>query len=94
MIAERAGLSAHTSKFNPVFQHRVAELQNVLAHKVDAAQAMKQAQKLVYNTLLQQASLVGYVNNFRLVAVTCLLCAPLVLLFKKVSAPRGPMASH
>jgi DHA2 family multidrug resistance protein len=87
-------LSAHTSVFNPMFQQRLAEIQTFLSHKVGAVQAMKQAREILYNTLLQQASLTSYVSNFRFVAFACLVCAPLVLLFKKVSGPKPEVAAH
>jgi DHA2 family multidrug resistance protein len=82
--------SAHMSRFNPLFQQRLAAIQTFLSHKVGAWQAMKQAQQILYNTLLQQASLVSYVHNFRLVALACLFCVPLVFLFKRVSAESQP----
>jgi DHA2 family multidrug resistance protein len=87
-------LSAHTTTFNPVFQQRLAEIQTFLSHKVGVVQAMKRAPQILYNTLLQQASLTSYVHNFRLVAFACLLCVPLVLLLKKVSAAKPPISAH
>jgi DHA2 family multidrug resistance protein len=47
-----------------------------------------QAQGLIYNTLLSQSSLWAFVENFRMFGFLCLLCLPLVLLFKRVK--RGP----
>jgi len=87
-------LSAHMSQFNPLFQQRLAEIQAFLSHKVGAAQAVKLAQQILYNRLLHQASLISYVHNFRFVAFACLFCAPLVLLFKKVSAAPAQSAAH
>jgi DHA2 family multidrug resistance protein len=40
----------------------------------------------MYQTLQQQASLWSYVDLFRLLVIVCLLCVPLVFLFKK---PKG-----
>jgi DHA2 family multidrug resistance protein len=92
--ANQALLSPHMSKLNPIFQHRLAELIAMLTPKVGAWQATKQAARILYNTLLQQASLTSYVHNFRLVAFTCLLCAPLVLLLKKVTGITQQSAAH
>jgi DHA2 family multidrug resistance protein len=47
-----------------------------------------QAHALIYNTLLSQSSLWAFVENFRIFGGLCLLCLPLVLLFKRVK--RGP----
>jgi DHA2 family multidrug resistance protein len=92
--SSQAVLSSHMSKFNPAFQHRLAEIQAGLTPKVGAAQAMKQAPGILYETLLQQASLTSYVHNFRFFGIVCLLSAPLVLLFRKVGAPKEPIVAH
>jgi hypothetical protein len=60
-----------------------------------ATQAQAQAQGLIYNTLLSQASLWAFVENFRLFGLLCLGCIPLVFLFKKVHHGKGgPGAMH
>jgi MFS transporter, DHA2 family, multidrug resistance protein len=50
--------------------------------------AQAQAHGLIYSALLGQSSLWAFVENFRLFGMLCLLCLPLVLLFKRVK--RGP----
>jgi hypothetical protein len=42
----------------------------------------------------QQASLGGYVDTFRWIALLCLLCVPLALLFRKTKARGGGVAVH
>ena len=79
----QALLAPHMSSFNPAFQHQLAVIQAGLAQRVGDWQAMKQAPRVLYGILQQQASLISYVNNFRSFAILCLLCAPLVFLFKK-----------
>jgi DHA2 family multidrug resistance protein len=39
---------------------------------------------VINQILLQQAQLWAYVDNFRALALLCLLCIPLVLLFRRV----------
>jgi DHA2 family multidrug resistance protein len=90
----QALLSTHFSAFDPNVQHRLAQIQAGLANRVGDWQAMKQAPRVLYGILQQQGALVSYVHNFRLFAFTCLLSAPLVLLFKKVRKPVGPIAAH
>jgi MFS transporter, DHA2 family, multidrug resistance protein len=90
----QAALVSHFSKFNPVYQHRLAEIQAGLAHHIGHWQAMKEAPRALYAALQGQAALLSYVNNFRFFGITCLLCAPLVLLFKKVRKPVGPISAH
>jgi len=44
--------------------------------------------------LVEQAALTSYIHNFRLVGIVCLVCAPLVLLFKKVPGSKTEAAAH
>ncbi len=92
--SSQAALASHMSKYNPVYQHRLAEIQAGLAHHSSSWQAMKQAPQVLYGVLQQQAALLSYVTNFRFFGLVCLICAPLVLLFRKVTKPVGPIAAH
>ena len=92
--ANQALLSPHMSKLNPVFEQRLAEITAMLTPKVGAWEGAKQAPQILYNTLLQQASLTSYVHGFRLIAFMCLLCAPLVLLFKTVAGATRQASAH
>jgi DHA2 family multidrug resistance protein len=87
-------LSAHTSQFNPQFQQRLAELQSMLSHKVGAWEAARQARGILYRMLSQQAELTSYIHNFRLLGIVCLVCAPMVLLFKKVRDAKPEVSAH
>jgi MFS transporter, DHA2 family, multidrug resistance protein len=87
-------MSAHTSQFNPVFQQRLAELQSILSAKVGASEAARQARGILYQLFSQQAELTSYIHNFRLVGLVCLVCAPMVLLFKRVRSSNGEVAAH
>ncbi|MDQ6654731.1 MAG: DHA2 family efflux MFS transporter permease subunit [Verrucomicrobiota bacterium] len=90
----QAALSSHMSPFDPIFQQRLAAIRHGLAPHGGDWLAVQQAPRVLYGILQQQAALLSYVNNFRFFAITCLVCAPLVLLFKKVSKPAGPIAAH
>jgi DHA2 family multidrug resistance protein len=90
----QAILSPHMSTFNPVLQQRLAAIQAGLAQHGSNWDAMKQAPRVLYGMLQQQAALLSYVNNFRFFAVTCVVSAPLVLLFKKVRKPAGSVLAH
>lgn len=87
-------LSAHTSKFNPTFQQQLAEIQSTLSHKVGEWEATRQARGILYRLLSDQAALTSYIHNFRLVGLVCLICAPMVLLFRKVSSSNDEVAAH
>jgi DHA2 family multidrug resistance protein len=42
-----------------------------------------------YDILIQQATLFAYVDTFRRLGFLCLFCILFVLLFRRVSPPRG-----
>jgi MFS transporter, DHA2 family, multidrug resistance protein len=85
----QALMVGQTSQFNPVFNEQIAKLQTALTPHVGSAAAHSQAYGFTYQTLQQQASLWSYVDQFRLVVIICLLCVPLVFLFKKPKRSSG-----
>jgi len=91
---EQGTLVGHLSRFNPVFQHKLAVIQAGLASHGDPVKAATEAQSILYGILQQQASLLTYVHNFRLFGIVCLVCTPLVFLFKKVKNPKMKVDVH
>ena len=55
------------------------------------AAAGQAANGVMYGQLLQQSALGAYIDNFRLLAILCVLCLPFLFLFKK-SKGKGPAA--
>ena len=49
---------------------------------------------LIYGTLVQQANLWAYVDNFRMLAGLSLIAIPLVFLFKRAQSRAGAAAAH
>ena len=86
----QALLVGHLSVYNPVFNDHIAKVQAALTPQIGSAAAHDQAYGLSYQTLLQQASLASYVDQFRLLVIVCLLCVPLVFLFKRPNRRPGP----
>jgi MFS transporter, DHA2 family, multidrug resistance protein len=67
-------------------------LQRYLAGHFDEVEAARKAQGEIYGELQRQATLWAFVDNFRMLAFLCLVCAGLVFFFRKVKAKRpGPM---
>jgi DHA2 family multidrug resistance protein len=79
----QALLAGQMSQYNPVFNDQIAKIQAALTPQVGSVAAHNQAYGLAYQTLLDQSSLSAYIDLFRLLVIICLLCAPLVFLFKK-----------
>jgi MFS transporter, DHA2 family, multidrug resistance protein len=88
----QAQLVGQMSQYNPVFNAQLAKIQGALTPQVGSAAAHDQSYGLMYATLQQQASLLSYLDQFRMLVVVCLLCAPLVFLFKKPK--RAPLPSE
>jgi DHA2 family multidrug resistance protein len=78
-------LAARLTPYDSVFQQKL--------HAIGQGLPLDQAYGAFNQTLIKQASLLAYVDTFRWMALGCLLCVPLVLLFKKTKA-RGPAPAH
>jgi MFS transporter, DHA2 family, multidrug resistance protein len=99
MIVRRAQVHqalmvAHLTPFDPVYMERLAAVTAGLTPQSGPVLAQMQAQGLIYGTLLRQAGLWAFVENFRLFGILCVLCLPLVLLFRRVKRPPGPPMGH
>jgi DHA2 family multidrug resistance protein len=84
----QALMVGHLTPFDPVYVERLAAATKALTPQSGPVLAQAQAHGLIYSTLLGQSSLWAFVENFRMFGFLCLLCLPLVLIFKRVK--RGP----
>jgi len=90
----QAFMMAHLTPYDAAYREHLATAQQALASSVGTYTAHQQALGLVYNSVLQQASLWAFVENFRLFGILCLVCLPLVMLFRKVKGGRRAPAAH
>jgi DHA2 family multidrug resistance protein len=81
----QAVMVGHLSPLDPVYTQRLAAATKALTPQVGPILAHDQAQGLIYGSMLKQASLWAFVENFRLFGILCVCCLPLVLLFKRVA---------
>jgi DHA2 family multidrug resistance protein len=78
-------LSANAGAGNPVTGALVRGLQaKLFSQGVDMVTAHHKAVGMLYRSVQQQAALMAYMDNFRMMAFLALLCAPLLLLFQRV----------
>jgi len=82
----QAAMVSHLTPYDPVFQQRLSEMVTRMS--------VPQAYSAIYHILVRQATLLAYIDNFRLLAFMCLLCMPAGLLFKKVRAKAGATPLH
>ena len=90
----QATMVSHLTPYDPVFQQRISEMASNFAAHGNAVTATQQAYGAVYQALVRQATLLAYIDNFRFLALMCVICLPAGLLFKKVRARAGPAAMH
>jgi DHA2 family multidrug resistance protein len=89
LLARRAQIHSaymvsHLTPFDQNYREQLAAIKAGLASQIGSANAALEAQQIIYQRLWQQAQLWGFVDNFRLFGVLCLICIPLVFLFKHV----------
>jgi MFS transporter, DHA2 family, multidrug resistance protein len=89
----QALLVGHLAPENPLYRERLDTLTAALTPELGAG-AADGAVALLYQELVRQATLLAYVDNFRLIALVCVLCVPLVFLFRSVRARPGAAAVH
>jgi DHA2 family multidrug resistance protein len=99
MLARRAQvhqvtLTEHVHPGSTAFQSMLNSATHMfIARGSSAYEASRQAYALVANMLDQQATMLAYIDNFRLLGSVVLLMIPFVFLMKKVK-PGGPIAVH
>ena len=89
----QAMLAAHVTPYDPATQGWLARVTAALALKVGPVAAAQQALGLLYATVVKQATLLAFVDTFRLLGFLCLVCIPSVLLLRKARAA-GSVALH
>jgi DHA2 family multidrug resistance protein len=87
-------LSRNLSAANPTFRSMLqGATQTMQAHGASAAFATQKAYALIEGTVQRQATMLAYIDNFRLLGLAILAMVPLVFLMKK-SKPGGGIAVH
>jgi len=78
-------LTANAGAGNPVTGAMVRGLQaKLFSEGADMVTAHQKALGALYRSVQQQAALMAYMDNFRLMAFLALLCVPMLLLFRQV----------
>lgn len=78
-------LVAHLTPYDPSYQMYISKAQNLFS-ATGSVTKQALAQAMIYTQLLQQSTLMAFVDNFQWLAVGCAACIPLVFLFKKVQS--------
>src|SRR5271167_235707 len=87
-------LAARLTAGNAALQNMIRGASRaMMAHGANAAFATQQAYALIEGTVQRQATMLAYIDDFRLLGIAILLMVPLVFLMKK-GRPGGGMAVH
>jgi MFS transporter, DHA2 family, multidrug resistance protein len=90
----QAILATHVSPYDPAFMQMMQMLQRGLSSRLGTLQAQMGAYGTVYGMVLRQASLLGFIDVFRILGILSLVCVPFVFVLKKVKARGGAMGGH
>jgi DHA2 family multidrug resistance protein len=91
--AHQARLVAHLTPYDPAYQRWLADARARLAPQVGSAGAESAALGLLYRTLVRQATLLSFLDCFRMLALMALACLPLVFLFRRIRTRPTPVAA-
>ena len=85
----QAMMVSHLTPYDPAFQERVRQLGG------DGSMIGNQrAFAGIYGILVRQATVLSYIDIFRLLAFLCVICVPATLLFARVKRKSGAVAMH
>ncbi len=85
-------LVARMTPYDPAYQQRLEAIRRSLTPKVGPTAAAQQALGILYKTLVAQATLLAFVDNFRLITVLAVCSMPLALLLRRARARAAPGA--
>ena len=82
-------IAAHLNPYNPQFQHYAQGFHSLFSQRGAPDFLNHKTYLALYDLAVQQATLLAYMDNFRLLAFISLLCVPSVLLLRRL---RGRLA--
>jgi len=84
-------LAAHANPLSPAYTHAIDQISaSLMHHGATAAQALHQAQGLIYGQILRQASMLAFLDNFDMLAGVFICMAPVVFLMSRPHFGDGP----
>ena len=92
--AHQAVLAQNVSPYDAEAAERLRQLHDYFASRLGAQAAEGAAQAVIYATVVRQAMLLAFVDNFRLMAALALCCVPLVWVLRRARRSTEPLAAH
>ena len=85
---------ARMTPYDPAYQQKLEALRRALTPQVGPTAAAQQAVGILYKTLVAQATLLAFVDNFRLITVLAVCSMPLALLLRRGRTRGGVTGTH
>jgi DHA2 family multidrug resistance protein len=86
----QAYLTGHANALDPAYRAQLSGLTATLVTKgMSLTAATAQAQGMIYGMVQRQASMLAFVDNFRLLGAAMLIIIPLLFLMKKTTPHKG-----
>jgi DHA2 family multidrug resistance protein len=82
-------LTSRLTPHNRLFRQQLGQAQRLLDGGQIFSRQSQRAYGVIYGRLLKQAALLAFIDNFCLLTLLCLLCAPLALFFKRAEHREG-----
>lgn len=92
--SHQAELSRNLNATSPLFQRYLHDISAYMSQLGDPVAAKQKALAVLQAMLGQQASMMAYIDNFRLLGVLCLCCLPGVALMRAGRKPAGNVPMH
>lgn len=87
-------ISGHLNPYNPMFQRYVHEFNQLFGRNGAPDFLYQKTYQAMYGLVQQQAYLLSYMDNFRLLASICLLCIPAVFLLRRLHVRAASPGAH
>lgn len=91
--AHQNPLASHMTPYDAPFQDALQQTTHFMGTLTDATSAASAGMAAMYGRLVQQATLLAFVDTFIWMSLICLLCVPLAFLFREARG-RGPGMMH
>jgi DHA2 family multidrug resistance protein len=91
--SHQAAMASHLTVYDPAFQQRMHDITGTASVQPSSA-ASRQTSGSIYGSFVRHVSVMSYVDNLRLLAFFCVICIPLVFLFKRVKRSKAPVSMH
>ncbi|OGI17886.1 MAG: EmrB/QacA family drug resistance transporter [Candidatus Melainabacteria bacterium RIFOXYA12_FULL_32_12] len=85
---------SHLTPYDPIYQQKLQVAGQYLSLKTGVVTATHQAHALFYGILVKQATLWGFIINFRLFGIICILLIPLIFFFQKIKTSNDQVNIH